>query len=293
MEILDNFNANQIISRIYSKKKLKRYAQVVIGVFLSALAFNLFFLPRKIIFGGISGLSIVVNIMFDIEPALFIFITNTILLLISFLILGKEKTYKSIVVTILFPIFIQLTSNITDIIDFNNADTLILALFGAVVMGFSTGLIYKAGYIGTGTDIISVIFSQYQKTSFGQAILIINSLIVLIGALVSGWTMALYAIIVLYIISTITDKVLLGISNSKAFHIITSKETEITHFILENLSHGVTIINAYGAYSGKQVKVLMCVIPTKDYFKLQEGIKELDSEAFFIATDAYEVHGAN
>ena len=46
-----------------------------------------------------------------------------------------------------------------------------------------------------------------------------------------------------------------------------------------------------GGFSKEKQKVLFCVIPTKDYFKLKEGIHNIDSEAFFVVTDAYEVLG--
>ena len=37
--------------------------------------------------------------------------------------------------------------------------------------------------------------------------------------------------------------------------------------------------------------VLLCVLPTKDYYKLRAGINAIDKDAFFVATDAYEVYG--
>ena len=84
---------------------------------------------------------------------------------------------------------------------------------------------------------------------------------------------------------------LLGISNSKAFYIVTEKEAEVKDFILTNLSHGVTVFKARGGYENKKQDVLFCVIPTKAYFKLKEGISLIDPSAFFVVTDAYEVYG--
>ena len=89
----------------------------------------------------------------------------------------------------------------------------------------------------------------------------------------------------------ITDKVVLGISGSKAFYIITEHETEVKKFIIQNLSHGVTILEARGGYTGNLEKVIMCIIPTKEYYLFKEGIKMIDQNAFFIVTDAYEVSG--
>ena len=101
----------------------------------------------------------------------------------------------------------------------------------------------------------------------------------------------MYALVTLYIISILTDKVLLGISDSKAFYIIAEKDEEIKRYVLEQLGHGVTVFDAKGGFTKEKQKVLFCVIPTKDYFKLKEGIHEIDDGAFFVATDAYEVLG--
>ena len=95
----------------------------------------------------------------------------------------------------------------------------------------------------------------------------------------------------MYIIGIMTDKVILGISESKSFYIITEHETEVKKYILHNLSHGVTVLEARGGYTGNMLKVIMCIIPTKEYFKVKEGIKTIDPNAFFLVTDAYEVSG--
>jgi uncharacterized membrane-anchored protein YitT (DUF2179 family) len=101
----------------------------------------------------------------------------------------------------------------------------------------------------------------------------------------------MYAIIMLYIYSIMADKILLGISNNKAFYIITDKEDEVKEYVLKTLSHGVTILKAKGGYEGHRENVLLCVVPARHYFKLKEGISLIDKDAFFVVTDAYEVKG--
>jgi uncharacterized membrane-anchored protein YitT (DUF2179 family) len=89
-----------------------------------------------------------------------------------------------------------------------------------------------------------------------------------------------------------TDKVMIGISKSKSFFIITSHEAEIKKFIMGELEHGVTVLEGNGAFTGNRQKVLMCVIPTREYFIVKEGIHEIDANAFFVVADAYEVYGS-
>ena len=121
--------------------------------------------------------------------------------------------------------------------------------------------------------------------------LIIDGLIIISGAFVFGFLKFMYAIIILYIISILTDKVLIGISESKAFYIITSKKEEVCDFVINELNHSITTMDAKGGFSNKKNSVLFTVIPTKEYFKFKQGIKMIDKDAFFTVIDAYEVMG--
>ena len=115
--------------------------------------------------------------------------------------------------------------------------------------------------------------------------------IIVIGAFVFGFNHLMYSLIILYLISTLTDKVVLGISDSKAFYIITSQEKEVKDFVINELKHGVTEFKAKGGYNSENQTVLMSVIPTREYYKLKEGIHNIDKNAFFVAMDSYEVKG--
>ena len=79
--------------------------------------------------------------------------------------------------------------------------------------------------------------------------------------------------------------------NNRSFNIITSYPDEVKKFIIDELHHGVTILNGKGAYTGDKKSILFVVIPKKDYYKLKEGIKKIDSKAFFVVSSNYEVGG--
>ncbi|NLA33501.1 MAG: YitT family protein [Tenericutes bacterium] len=279
------------LKEVYKKTAIRRYVQLTIGLLLISISFNLFLLPNNIVAGGLTGLSIIVNHYFNFEPVYFLYITSVILLFISYFALGQEVTFYSLFSSLLLPIFIILTKNINLYIRFSSNDILLITLFIGCLLGFGIGLVLKAGFTSGGTDIINKIISKYIKISVNTSMLIVDGLIVFIGSLVFGINNAMYTIIIIYLVSLITDKVLLGISDSKAFYIVTSKKTEVKSYIIKTLNHSVTIFNAEGGYSNQEQNILLCVIPTKEYFKLKIGIKNIDSKAFFVTTDAYEVYG--
>lgn len=280
-----------IIKSIYKSHRIIRISELIFGILIMAIAFNLFISPNQIVFGGVSGLSLIVNKFISLDKSLFILISSIICLILSYIFLGKEKTALSIVGSLLFPLFVKITENFDNFLRIDTSDQLLLAIFGGVIYGLGAGLVFKAGYTTGGTDVINQIFSKYFKTSLGTAMLITDGTIVLFGAFVFGFNKFMYAIIILYIISILTDKVLLGISNSKAFYIITEKPDEISAYVINELNHSVTEFNAKGVYNNEKTKVLFTVIPTKEYYKFKEGIEVIDKNAFFTVLDAYEVLG--
>lgn len=281
---------NNIIKEIYKKGRIVRFSQFLLGVLLSAIAFNVFILPSEIVY-GISGVGVIFNKLWGLDPSIIIFIGSMLLLLLSFATLGYNKTKNSILGSIIYPIMVKLTSDASNYINIGDAEPLIIALFGAVLSGFGLGLIFKAGYTTGGTDILNQIVAKYAKISIGNSMWFTDGIIILCGVFVFGWTKLMYSLLSLYIISVMTDKVMLGISQKKAFYIITNKEKEIRNFVINDLNHGITELHGMGGFSGKNQAVLMCIIPTSEYYIFKECIHKLDSNAFFVVTDAYEVYG--
>jgi len=283
---LENINKN-----IYRKSRPKRYLMLIIGLILISVAFNLFLLPNDIVFGGVSGLSIITKKIWGWDPSAFIMISSIMLLFVSYFFLGLEKTKGSILGSLLFPVFVKITANISRYLIITESEIFVYALFGGVLYGIGAGLVFKAGFTTGGTDIINQIISKYLRVSMGNALIMSDGLIVLAGIGIFGINKFMYSIVTLYIISILTDKVLLGISDSKAFYVITEQEDNVRKYILNELGHGVTVFDGKGGFTKEKQKILFCVIPTKHYFKLKEGIHEIDPEAFFVVTDAYEVYG--
>jgi uncharacterized membrane-anchored protein YitT (DUF2179 family) len=205
--------------------------------------------------------------------------------------IGVERTAGTIVASIIYPLLVELTSPLASLMANNTNDTLLLVLFAGVISGVANGLMYKSGYSNGGFPVVSQVLFEKKNVPIAKSSLIINISIVLIGALFFGSANAMYAIILLYINNVVLDKVLLGISNNKAFYIITSKENKIKDYIINTLGHSTTTFEVKGGFLEKNRNVILTVIPSREYYKVTEGIKQIDKEAFFVVTDSYQVEG--
>lgn len=278
----------ELLDRIDKKDLIKRYFLLITGCFIVAFAFNVFFKQYGIVCFGISGLSLVAN-KFGISNFWFILIGDIILLCVSYFTLGEKKTKDATLGSILFPIFVWLTEYLVPYFQFENLELLVAAIFGGVLSGIGYGLIYKTNFNTGGTDIICEIFAKYTKVSLGKAMWASDGLVVMSGLIISKAEMLLYGFLVLFLISFMTDRVVLGISQSKAFYIVTDKKEEVREFLLSVVDGGVTLINAKGGYSNNKETLLLGVVPTRQYFIVKEGLKAIDENIFFLACDAYEV----
>lgn len=278
-----------LLKEITNSKKIKRYFMFFVGVLLSAISFNLFIKPCHLIF-GLSGISIMTDELYKIDPSLLILFGNVILLIASLVFLGLDKTKSTVLGSICYPLFIKLTDFLPKYVDLGSTEMIVLALCGALIAGTGTGLVFKNNFTTGGTDVLKQILSQYGKMPFSKANLYSEGLIMFAGGLVYGWQSFIYSIITLYVSGLVSDRVILGISEYKTLEIITTEEEAIKDFIM-GLNYGVTEIMAKGGYTNKKNVVLLCAIPTREYFLITEGINKLDPNSFVIVTDTYEIHG--
>ena len=283
---------NKIIDSINKKNFWKRYLMLLTGTLIVAFAFNLFFLRYNIVCFGVSGISIVLS-KFGVNPSMFIMIANLVLIVISYFFLGVDEVKNQIVGALVYPIFVELSLKVTNLIDLGGLEMIVIAVIGGILAGIGYGLIYKSGFSTGGTDVIGLLVCKYSKISMGSAMMFVNVAIIVVGKIVFSWEIVMYAIVVAYLISVATDKILLGISNSKAFYIVVDRDKDdfVNDFLLSLPGVGSTIIDANGGYTNNKQTLILAVAPTKMYFVIKEGLKEIDKDIFYLVCDSYEVSG--
>lgn len=270
------------------KGKIKDIIIILTGLFITAVSFNLFFLPNNLVVYDSSGLAIIIEHFFKVDPSLFIFLFLAGCLVVGFIFLGFKDTKNAILTSIFYPIFVKLTENIGNYITFDDPDMLVISIFAGITTGFGTGLVFRSGYNTGGTDIIELIVCKYLKIPMFRSMIIVDGAIVLAGSFVFGYELLFYALIVLVLIAFVSDKILLGVNDKKTLYIISKRKTLIERFLIEGLKRKITILEATGARTLFDKDVIYCVVYNRDYYKVKEGILAIDPNAFVVVTDTYE-----
>ena len=265
----------------------------LLGIFIISMNYNLFVRPNSFILGGASGMSILANAAFGFDPVISLYVLNIFFLILARIFLGRVETIKALAGSILYPVFISLTIPLSNMLlphlIFNNY--LIVVIICGCLYGLGTGLIYRCGYNTGGGDILTKMITKFFQIPDGNSMLICNTIIQTFSVMVFNVNKVIYSIIIIIIQSSLVNKILIGISDSKMFFIYSKKYKDIQKFIIEDLNTGVTIFNTEGAFFKKKREMLMVVVPTRDYYRVKDTVLKIDSDAFFVVSDCYEVDG--
>jgi uncharacterized membrane-anchored protein YitT (DUF2179 family) len=266
---------------------LKEYLLLFAGAFLVAIAFNLFLNAFDIASGGVSGISIIVEDLLGIRPAFSQWAMNITLIVIGFLLVGKQFGLKTIIGTLILPFFVMMTEGWPTF----TTEPLLAALYGGVGVGAGLGLVFLGNASTGGTDLIAQILHKFTGLSLGIAVLIIDGLVVLSAGIVYGPELALYALIALFVTGRTIDIVQTGLRVNKLAIIISNQQEVIQRAILHELDRGLTRLPAYGGYTDEERPVLICVVYQNEITALKKLVSKRDPHAFVIVTDAKEVLG--
>ena len=284
---------NEIIEKIRKKQRLHRIILMSISVICNAVLYSLFLLPLNLVTGSIGGIATITKYVYGINPSIMLLLLTIACSIFSLMYLGVKRTLGTLIASLAYPLLVELTSFLNGVIVITNPDDMFLVvIFAGVLSGISNGLMYKTGYSNGGFPVISQYLYEEYKISINKSSLIINMSIVFLGGFFFGSANVMYALIFLYVNDVVMKKVLLGINNNKAFYIITNEEEKTKELLVKDLNHNITVFDVKGGIFERKRKIILSVIPTSEYFKVTELIKEIDQDAFFIVTDSYEVNGA-
>ena len=264
------------------------YGIIVLGTAIMAFAIKNIYDPVSMVTGGVSGLAIIFKEMWGVPLWLTDTLLNVPLFAAAYFIMGWKFIKRTLFATVLLSLFLY----VLPVVNLTDSDMLLSALFGGILSGIGTGLLFLVGCTTGGTDMLAVLIQRaVPYYTVAQVMQVLDGMIVAAGALVFGIPAALYAMIAIFCLAKVTDGIIEGLKFSKQAYIISDQYEEIAQAVMSRMGRGVTSLEARGMYSGQEKKVLFCVVSKKELVELRQITAEFDPRAFMIVNDAREVFG--
>ena len=268
-------------------KIFKECSIVTIACIVMAFNINYFFLGNKLGQGGVSGLSLILHYLTNIDISYIYLGLNIPLIVIAYIFIGKNFVFKTLFATLVLTIFLKVFGTFRGPID----DILMASIFGGGINGIAVGTIFYAGGSSGGTDIIAKIINKHYGIAIGKVLLTIDFIILSMVAFIFGKVIFMYTLISLLVSAKMVDIIQEGIYSAKGVTIITNKVEELRKKIMEDTGRGITLINAKGAYTQKEIGMIYCVVGKYQLIKVKNIVKEIDPSAFMIVNQVHEVIG--
>ena len=311
-----------VLEPMFSARWWRSWISIFLGCAIMAAGYVFFINPYNIVPGGVYGASIVMhNIFPSIQVGTFGYMFDIPLLILALVIFGGGFGARTIIAALLTPGLMNIMSSLaypstealqaldpTQLldgkIDLSN-DLMLATVMGSVMLGVGVGLVVRNQATTGGTDIVAMMLQKYAHIKFPNGVLLADAVVVIAGLLVigfglgtaddvetGGWMLSLYSLIAIFLSSRVIARVIDGASYDKMIFIVSENhQEELRKFITVDLDRSATYIKARGMYTGAEKEMIFLVVSRKEVKSVERRIKDIDSQAFMVVTDAYDTYG--
>ena len=276
------FNGGRRIQKLIVARYLKDFLLISLGVGAASIGLKGFLLPNDFLDGGAMGLSLLAQIVTDIDLSLLIMLIN-----VPFLVLGVRQVSKTfalksslaIVALSVVVYFIQIPP-VTE-------DKLLISVFGGFFLGAGIGFAIRGGAVIDGTEVLAIFVSRRTSLTVGDFIAIFNVVLFSGAIFLINVETAMYSMLTYFAASKTVDFIINGIEEYIGVTIISERGEIIREIITSRLGRGVTIYKSEGGYGKtglvvKDRKILFCVVTRLEVARLLHEIEKIDQGAFVL-----------
>jgi len=265
---------------------IKRIGWIICGVAIIAVCVNLFLGPHTIAAGGITGLAIILERLFTVDRAIIVLVSNALILVCTFLFLGREVFFNTVIGAALLPVFLRITPQHMLI-----TDTMLSMVAGSILFGIAVSILYANHASSGGTAVPPLIFKKYFNLNTSIGLFLSDGAVVLLSLVVFSLDSFFYAIFSILITSITMSYIESGMSKKKMVYIISNEHQSIKQDILTKIGRGVTLVPIIGAYQRRETHMLMVTLESREYQTLLTIVDKYDKAAFMITDTVSDVHG--
>lgn len=270
---------------------LKSFLTMLAGMFLISAAVYYIMMPANLVLGSLSGLVLVLVNFIPLKVSALTFILNAVLLVCGYIFIGKEFGAKTVVTSLLLPVYLWIFEIVTPDVSSLSGNTVIdLACF-MVVISMGQALLFNMNASSGGLDVVAKLLNKYLGFKIGESLTIAGFIIACTSIFVYDRETMVVSLIGTYIYGLVLDRYCDGFRIRKKVCILSVKYQEIQEYIVRELHRGATLYHAYGGMGLTERMEVVTILEKSEYGKLLAYIHQADPAAFVTVSTVNEVIG--
>ena len=271
-------------------KLIKQVCIIIVGLTIYAFGLAVFVLPTDMIAAGTTGMALLAQRLWGIPISTFVAVFNVLMFGLGFLELGKTFALTTLVATFYYPVILDVAIAVVGDMVITQ-DPMLCAIFSGIIIGFSLGIVIKAGASTGGMDIPPLVLKKRFSIPVSASMYFFDA-VILIGQMPFGdKERILYALIMVMVYTMVLDKVLMMGSKQIQVKIFSERYEEISKAIQEKMDRGTTLLNMEGGHSRQKSMAILSIVSGRELSKINEIVMEIDENAFMIVNQVGEVRG--
>ena len=273
-----------------SKSALKEFALITFGTAVITAGVFFFMQPANLAMGSVAGLAVVLQRFVPLSVAVISLIVNIILLLLGFLLVGREFVGKTIYAALLMPILLGVLEVLLPDNTSMTNDAFVDLLCSVILISFGQAVLFGQNASSGGLDIVGKILNKFFRMDIGKSISAVGMAISLSAALVYDKKTVVLSVLGTYLSGIVLDYFIFGTNTKRKVCIISQhRQAEILDFLLDTVHSGATLYEAQGAYGGFSGKEIVTIVDKNEYRLLMNFLAKCDPAAFVTVYTVSEV----
>ena len=273
-------------------KNLNFFAELNLGLILTAVGIVYFKNPNHFAFGGTSGLSILLADLFPkINVGGFMWIINLALVVLGFIFLGKSVGVRTVYATIVMSVSLQALDALVPMHGTLTDQPMLELVFAIMLPAIGSAILFNIDASSGGTDVIAMILKKYTSMNIGSALMAADVAAVGLSFAMYGPSTGLFSVMGLVAKSMVVDNVIENMNLCKCFNIVCEHPQPICNFIIHELNRSATTFEARGAYSDAHKTVIMTTMRRSQAIRLRNFIRQQEPTAFIMIENSSEIIG--
>lgn len=268
---------------------MKEFTVITFATLIVSVAVFFFLIPSQVSVGSISGLAMILGNIIPLHISIITFILNGLLLIIGFLLIGKEFGAKTVYTSLLLPLFLRIFELWFPDFSSINGDPFLDMVCYIFVVSIGLAVLFRENASSGGLDIVAKLLNKYFRMDMGKAMALPGMCVALSSILFYDKKLVVLSLLGTYLNGLVLDHFIFGLNLKKRVCIISEKEAEIRSFILNRLHSGATIYEGRGAYDGQPKTEIITIVDKNEYALLMSYLLKTDPSAFVTVYTVSEV----
>lgn len=268
---------------------MKEFIVITFATLIVSAAVFFFLIPSQVSVGSISGLAMILGNIIPLHISIITFILNGLLLIIGFLLIGKEFGAKTVYTSLLLPLFLRIFEIWFPDFSSINGDPFLDMVCYIFVVSIGLAILFRENASSGGLDIVAKLLNKYFRMNMGKAMALPGMCVALSSILFYDKKLVVLSLLGTYLNGLVLDHFIFGLNLKKRVCIISEKEAEIRSFILNRLHSGATIYEGRGAYDGQPKTEIITIVDKNEYALLMSYLLKTDPSAFVTVYTVSEV----